>query len=100
MLSLSSGELRSENWRSIGELVQVLSDIQATIATYNRLEIESPEWLLDKEQEFIIAIELLQQRTLREELKKVQKELDKLKPTDEKKTDLQNLVSKLTSKIK
>lgn len=84
-----------KNWASLDELVIVLSDVHQTIAEFKRLEIDTPEWLEDAERDLTLEIRSYQRKVLNQKLKDAQRELDSMRPIDERREDLQAKVDEL-----
>jgi hypothetical protein len=99
MLNAHSDVLEVTKWRSTEELVMILTDIQASIATFNRLEISTPNWLIDKEQDFLQAIALLHKKELKAELERWQERANNLKPADERKAEIEAKMAGIRAKL-
>lgn len=84
-----------KNWASLDELVMVLSDVHQTIVEFKRLEIDTPEWLEDAERDLTLEIRSYQRKVLSQKLKDAQRELDSMRPIDERRADLQAKVDEL-----
>lgn len=91
--------VRAKDW-GLEELVYFYSCARVLCDTYSNLEIPRPDWLTDKRRELASAVKTAQADTMRRQVQEISAELEKMRPVDERRADLEARREALQTKIR